>query len=57
MKVGAELIGIVKKNTKGLCKDIIEKKTKDWPGGGSYLVMRSKTMVPGGRPLIYIGYM
>ena len=28
MKVGAELIGIVKKNTKGLCKDITEKNTK-----------------------------
>ena len=45
MEVGSELIGMVKTNTKGFCKDIIEKLTKDWPGG-SYLVLRSKHMVP-----------
>ena len=55
MELGAELIGMVKTNTKGFCKDIIEKLTKDWPGG-SYLVFRSKPTVPGGRPLIAIGY-
>ena len=55
MKVGAKLIGMVKKNTKGFCKDTIEKLTNYWPGG-TYLVLRSKTMVPGGRPIIAIGY-
>ena len=33
--------------------DTIGKLTKDWPGG-SYLVLRSKPMVPGNRPLIAI---
>ena len=55
MELGVELIGMVKTNTKGFCKDTIEKLTKDWPGG-SYVVLRSKPMVPGGRPLIAIGY-
>ena len=55
MEVGAELIGMVKTNTKVFCKDAIEKLTKYWPGG-SYLVLRSKPMVPGDRPLIDIGY-
>ena len=55
MEVGAELVGIFKTNTKGLCKETIENLTKDWPGG-SYLVLMSKPMVPWGRPLIVIGY-
>ena len=55
MEWGAELIGMAKTNTKGFCKETIEKLTKDWPGG-SYLVLRSKPMIPGGRPLIAIGY-
>ena len=55
MELGAELIGMVKTNTKGFCKEIIEKLTKNWPGG-SYLVLRSKPMVPGGWPLIAICY-
>ena len=55
MEVGAKLIGMVKTNTKGFCKDTIENLTKDWPGG-SYLVLRSKARVPGDRPLIDIGY-
>ena len=54
-EMGAELIGMVKTNTKGFCKETIEKLTKDWPGG-SYLVLRSKTMIPRDRPLIDIGY-
>ena len=54
MEVGAELIGMVKKNSKGFCYETIEKLTKDWPGG-SYLVLRSKPVVPGDRPLIAIG--
>ena len=55
MELGAELIGMVKTNTKGFYKETIEKLTKDWPGG-SYLVLRSKHLVPGGRPLVAIGY-
>ena len=55
MEIGAELIGMVKTNTKGFCKETIEKLTKDWPGG-SYLVLRSKPMVPRERALIGIGY-
>ena len=53
MEVSDELVGIVKKNTKTLCKKIIEKLTKDLPGG-SYLVLRSKPMVLVGRMIIYI---
>ena len=53
--MGDELIGTAKTNTKGFCKETIEKLTKNWPRG-SYLVLRSKPMVPGGRPLIAIGY-
>ena len=55
MEIGAGLIGMVKTNTKVFCKETIEKLTKDWPGG-SYLMLRSKPMVPGDRPLISIGY-
>ena len=55
MELGAGLIGMVKTNTKGLCKETIEKLTKDFPVG-SYLVLRINTMVPGGRTLIGIGY-
>ena len=55
MELGDELIGMVKTNTKGFCKETIEKLTKDWPGG-SYLMLRNNHMVPGDRPLIAIGY-
>ena len=55
MEFGAEFIGMVKTNTKGFFKETIEKLTKNWPAG-SYLVLRSKPMVPGVRPLIAIGY-
>ena len=55
MGVGFELIVMVKKNTKGFCKETIENLTKDWYGG-YYLVLRSKPMVTRGRPLISIGY-
>ena len=54
MEVGAEFIGMMKKNTKGFCKETIEKLTNDWPGG-FYLMLRSKHMVPGDRSLIAIG--
>ena len=55
MEVGDKFIGMVKKNTKGFSKETIENITKDWPGS-SYLVLRSKPMVPKGRPLIDICY-
>ena len=55
MEMGAELIGMVKTNTKGFCKEAIDNLTNAWPGG-SYLVLRSKPMVLGDRPLIAIGY-
>ena len=55
IEVVAKLVSKVQKNTKVLCKDIIEKITKYWTGG-SYLMSRSKPMVPGGRPLIDIVY-
>ena len=55
MVIGAEFIGTVKTNTKGFCKETIKNLTKDCPGV-SYLVLRSKPMVPGDRPLITIGY-
>ena len=53
--IGVDLIGMVKTNTKGFCKATIEGLTKDWPGG-SYMVLRSKPMVPAERPLLAIGY-
>ena len=55
MGVGDDLVGMVNTNTKGFCKDTIEKLTKGWPGG-SYLVLKIKPVVPGDRPLIDIGY-
>ena len=55
MDVGYDIIGVVKTNTKGLCKDYIENITKDWPGV-SYLVLKRSFTVPGNRPIIAIGY-
>ena len=55
MDVGADIIGMVKINTKGLCKDTIENITRDCPGG-YYLVMECKPMVTGDRTLIAIVY-
>ena len=55
VSIGVYLIGIVKNNTKGFCKATIEGLTKDWPGG-SYIVLRSKPIVPGERPIIDIVY-
>ena len=54
IEVGAKLVGMAKTNTKGFFKETIENITKDWPGG-SYLVLRSKPMVTGDRPLIAVG--
>ena len=55
MNVSADMIGMIKTNTNVLYKDTIEKLTNNCPGG-SYLILRSKTMVTGGRPLISIRY-
>ena len=55
MNVGDEFIAMLKTNTKGFCKETIEKLTKDWPGG-SYLVLSSKPMIPRDRLLIAICY-
>ena len=52
MGVGADLISMVNTNTKGFLKETIEKLTKDWPGG-SYLILRSKPMVPGAAACLY----
>ena len=50
MEMGAGLIGMAKKNTKGFCKKTIEKLTKDRPGGsylvtGAFLPLRSEDVV------------
>ena len=55
MEFGEDFIGMVKTNTKGFFKETNEKLTKYCPKG-SYLVLRSKSVVPGDRPLISIGY-
>ena len=55
MDVGADMIGVVKTNTKVFFKETIDNITNNWPGY-SYLVLRSKPMVPRVRPLIAIGY-
>ena len=55
MEVGAKLIGMVKTDAKGFCKETIYNLTKNWPGG-SYLVLRSNPMLPVIRPIIDIGY-
>ena len=55
MEVGAKLVGMVKTNTKGFCKETIEKLTKNWTRG-SYLLLVSKPMVLGSRPPIDIYY-
>ena len=54
MDVGANMVGIVKINTKGFCKDTIENLKKYWPRC-SYLVLKRKSVVPRDRPLISIG--
>ena len=52
---GADLIGMVKINTKGFCKETIEKLTKDRIGD-SYLMLRSKPIFSGVMSLISIDY-
>ena len=53
--IGVDLIEMVKTNTKGFFKATIERFMKDFPGG-FYIVLSSKPMVPGERPLLTIGY-
>ena len=55
MEFGAWFIGMVKTNNKGLCKETVENLTNYWPGHSNLLLM-GKPMVPGGRPIIAIGY-
>ena len=52
--IGVDLIGVVKTNTKGFFKATIEGLTKDRPGR-YYIVLGSKPMSPGERPLLAIG--
>ena len=54
MDVGADMVGMIKTNIKGLCKYTIKNLKKYWPGG-FYLVLKRNYVVPGGRPLIAIG--
>ena len=46
VSTGVDLIGKVKINTKVFCKATIEGLSKGW-SGGSYILLRSKPMVPG----------
>ena len=55
MAAGVDYCGPGKTSHKGFCLATLEILTKDWPGG-SYLVMNSNPRVPGGRPLLVIGY-
>ena len=55
MAAGVDYCGPVKTSHKGFCLATLEKLMKDWPGG-SYTVMKSNPIVPGGRPLMEIGY-
>ena len=55
MGVGLDIIGMAKTRTKLLFRDTIENHINNWPGG-VYVVLRSKPMVPGYKPLISIGY-
>ena len=52
---GVDFIGMVRTNTKGFFKATIEGLTKDWPGG-SHIVLRSNSMVPGEIQILAIGY-
>ena len=55
MDVGTDIIGLVNKNTKLFSKGAINNMTKDCPGG-YFLMLKSKIIVPGYRPLISIDY-
>ena len=53
--VGADIIDMVKTNTKIFCKDTMNKLTNYWPGG-SYLLLKRNSTVPGYRGLLAVGY-
>ena len=55
MYVGKYMIGMVKANIKVFCKDTIENITNNCLGV-SYLMLRSKPIVPRGMLMIDIGY-
>ena len=55
MVVGADYCGPEKTSHKGFCQATLENFMKDCPWG-SYLAMKSTPRVPGGIPLLYIGY-
>ena len=55
MDVGADMVGMVKTNTKWFYTDTLEYLTKDFPRG-SYFVLNIKSMVPRGRALITISW-
>ena len=55
MVVGAEMIFIVKTNTKLFFKETIDNLTKNF-SVGSYLMLGRNPMVPGGRPLMATSY-
>ena len=53
MDLGVDYCGPVNTSHKGFCLATLEKFMKYWPGG-SYLVMKINTRVPGGIPLVAI---
>ena len=53
--VVADIVDMVKTNTKGFCNDNIKNISKYWPGG-YYLVLNRKPIVPGDRPLMATNY-
>ena len=55
MEVVADLICMVKTNTKVFCIETTDNLKKYWTGG-SHLVLRIKNMVPRGKSIISIGY-
>ena len=55
MAAGVNYCGPAKMIHKGFCIATLENLMEDWPGG-SYLVMKSTQRVPGGKPLLAIGY-
>ena len=55
MAEGVNYCGPLKTRHKGYCIATLEKLMKDWPGG-SYLVMKSNPIVPGGITLMAMGY-
>ena len=55
MDGGADMIGMIKTNTRDFCKDNTENLTK-YCKGDSYLMLKIKSTVSGERPLIDIGY-